>query len=517
MWDMLKDNKQGRILILTTHFMDEADILGDRIAIMAGGLIKCCGTSLFLKKRFGVGYNLIIAKESKSPNPAIEEFVFRKLPTATKLSEVSSEITFQIPQNESDKFEDFFTDLDNSLQLLRIKSYGVGVTTLEEVFLRVGKNEDHNKIKPIENKNISKDEEQKESNEGILKHSDRFVNKSDEDDSEEYSIADKSETGACNLFWLHFGALFIKRWLISIRQLKSFLLEILIPIILIISGLALASSSFLEDSPSISYNSSLYYTPQNLYYSKFSTGVDSDAMNKYMNYYSNNWKPILSEDIPMTSNFTHDIEVFETNVFDLNHGYDPDLHNAGSQLFYTLDTTNKPNTIRIIAFSNGYGRDSVAFNMQNILGATMKLTGSSYQFSTKGYPFPLTATAVAGAKAGSGSIVAFLFAIAFAMIPASVVSQIVGERENNVKHQQMISGASLSSYWISNYVVDFMKSLIPISVAIAFIYVFKVDLPDAWILFLLFAVSIHPFTYATSFLFKNENKAQTYTILFHVF
>ena len=147
----------------------------------------------------------------------------------------------------------------------------------------------------------------------------------------------------------------------------------------------------------------------------------------------------------------------------------------------------------------------------------MKLTGSSYQFSTKGYPFPLTATAVAGAKAGSGSIVAFLFAIAFAMIPASVISQIVGERENNVKHQQIISGASLSSYWISNYAVDFMKSLIPISVAIAFIYVFKVDLPDAWILFLLFTVSIHPFTYATSFLFKNENKAQTYTILFHVF
>ena len=39
-WDMLKNNKQNKILILTTHFMDEADILGDRIAIMAGGVIK---------------------------------------------------------------------------------------------------------------------------------------------------------------------------------------------------------------------------------------------------------------------------------------------------------------------------------------------------------------------------------------------------------------------------------------------------------------------------------------------
>jgi ABC-type multidrug transport system ATPase subunit len=45
--------------------MDEADILGDRIAIMAEGKVKCCGSSLFLKKRFGVGYNLVIAKKSR--------------------------------------------------------------------------------------------------------------------------------------------------------------------------------------------------------------------------------------------------------------------------------------------------------------------------------------------------------------------------------------------------------------------------------------------------------------------
>lgn len=37
LWEMLKKNKAGRIVILTTHYMDEADILGDRIAIMAEG------------------------------------------------------------------------------------------------------------------------------------------------------------------------------------------------------------------------------------------------------------------------------------------------------------------------------------------------------------------------------------------------------------------------------------------------------------------------------------------------
>lgn len=52
----------GRTMLLTTHFMDEADLLGDRIAIMAGGELQCCGTSFFLKKKYGAGYSLIMDK-----------------------------------------------------------------------------------------------------------------------------------------------------------------------------------------------------------------------------------------------------------------------------------------------------------------------------------------------------------------------------------------------------------------------------------------------------------------------
>lgn len=74
--------------------MDEADILGDRIAIMAEGKVKCCGSSLFLKKRFGVGYNLVIAKKTRENAPQIDAFVLNKIPNSIKLSEVSSEMTF---------------------------------------------------------------------------------------------------------------------------------------------------------------------------------------------------------------------------------------------------------------------------------------------------------------------------------------------------------------------------------------------------------------------------------------
>lgn len=58
LWALLKSKKAGRIILLTTHFMDEADILADRKAIVSSGKLKCCGSSLYLKTKFGIGYNL---------------------------------------------------------------------------------------------------------------------------------------------------------------------------------------------------------------------------------------------------------------------------------------------------------------------------------------------------------------------------------------------------------------------------------------------------------------------------
>uniref|UniRef100_A0A8D2H7N5 ABC transporter domain-containing protein n=1 Tax=Urocitellus parryii TaxID=9999 RepID=A0A8D2H7N5_UROPR len=53
-WDLLRTYKQDRTILLTTHYMDEADALGDRIAIMATGSLQCCGSSIFLKHLYGL-------------------------------------------------------------------------------------------------------------------------------------------------------------------------------------------------------------------------------------------------------------------------------------------------------------------------------------------------------------------------------------------------------------------------------------------------------------------------------
>uniref|UniRef100_A0A4X1TL19 ABC transporter domain-containing protein n=2 Tax=Sus scrofa TaxID=9823 RepID=A0A4X1TL19_PIG len=53
-WDVLQQFKHKRTILLTSHYMDEADILGDRIAIMVKGTLQCCGSSIFLKKIYGL-------------------------------------------------------------------------------------------------------------------------------------------------------------------------------------------------------------------------------------------------------------------------------------------------------------------------------------------------------------------------------------------------------------------------------------------------------------------------------
>lgn len=63
MWSILQKRKHGKVILLTTHFMDEADILADRKAVVSRGRLRCCGSSLFLKNKFGIGYHLTLVLE----------------------------------------------------------------------------------------------------------------------------------------------------------------------------------------------------------------------------------------------------------------------------------------------------------------------------------------------------------------------------------------------------------------------------------------------------------------------
>ena len=99
-WNVIQGNKAGRTILLTTHFLEEADILCDRISIMAKGAVRCCGSSMYLKGLFGVGYNLTVVKAPGCDAASLEATIARHLPAPGAyrvLSNVGAEMAFQVP------------------------------------------------------------------------------------------------------------------------------------------------------------------------------------------------------------------------------------------------------------------------------------------------------------------------------------------------------------------------------------------------------------------------------------
>lgn len=62
MWDIILAERAKRSIILTTHFLDEGDVLADHIVILSKGRIKCQGTGAELKTRFGEGYRVHVPR-----------------------------------------------------------------------------------------------------------------------------------------------------------------------------------------------------------------------------------------------------------------------------------------------------------------------------------------------------------------------------------------------------------------------------------------------------------------------
>ena len=120
-WTVLQKFKQEKqcSILLTTHFMDEADFLGDRIAIMSRGQLRCCGSPLFLKSKYDSGYNLVINKETSNLKLTESDLsnrfitvIQRHIPNAKLNSNINSEISFVLPKEDASKFALLFDDLD---------------------------------------------------------------------------------------------------------------------------------------------------------------------------------------------------------------------------------------------------------------------------------------------------------------------------------------------------------------------------------------------------------------------
>ena len=126
-WSLLKQKKEGKTILLTTHFMDEADLLGDRKAIISHGALRCYGSSLFLKSRFGQGYHLTMVLKQEAQLSQIDELVSENVPDAEKARLYGKELSYILPFDKVHAFPKLFGSIEDDIKgngPLGIDSYG---------------------------------------------------------------------------------------------------------------------------------------------------------------------------------------------------------------------------------------------------------------------------------------------------------------------------------------------------------------------------------------------------------
>ncbi|XP_047446367.1 retinal-specific phospholipid-transporting ATPase ABCA4-like isoform X2 [Mugil cephalus] len=179
-WDLLLKYKAGRTVILSTHHMDEADLLSDRIAIISKGQLHCCGTPLFLKNCFGVGFYLTLVRRMKdlkikendcdcasdcscscsictkykdqSQNQfqqldrvldgdidSITGLIHHHVPEAKLIEMIGQELTYLLPSKgfKHRAYASLFRELEETLDDMGLSSFGISDTSLEEIFIKV--------------------------------------------------------------------------------------------------------------------------------------------------------------------------------------------------------------------------------------------------------------------------------------------------------------------------------------------------------------------------------------------
>ena len=502
LWEILKRQTDGKIIILTTHYMEEASVLGKRIGIINAGKMKCIGSPLFLIEKYGKFMSLNVTKEEDCDSNTIIEFI-KNNAEDIEYEALSEEIMFRIPiknENSGKKtnfdLKSFFTKFDDNVKKLRIKSYSVSMPTLEDVFLNVAA-EDNNNIK-------SKEElEQQQENDKILYNSNL---------REDYTKNSK--------FLNDFKISMKRRYLITIRDIKGFLMEILCPIILTLFGLLLSKIEigYKSGPVEVSFEE---LGKQNIIYSSY------DDTNINLNDF-------ILEDIPSTKiegltidNFPDKkdaVKEYINKIYEIQKDTEDsskkevdmasDDYTGYFGSLFMLDVDNSNKKYEFIIALNARVRQGLPIYSHYFLKHILeKACGKKLSITFTHYPLPMTHDLSETKSFGNKIAIVLFLAIALALIPANFITIFVKERANNSKHLMRISGINITSYWIVNYIFELVKYYFTGGVCLLLLYLFDAYKDYLYISYITLGPSLVSSTYCLSFFFNNESDAQNIVIL----
>eukprot|EP00106_Octopus_bimaculoides_P004174 XP_014771616.1 PREDICTED: ABC transporter A family member 1-like [Octopus bimaculoides] len=466
MWELLKKYKKNHCILLTTHFMDEADILSDRKAIISKGKLQCYGSSLFLKYNYGIGYHLNIhlttSMFTSSPHPE------------DKINSILMILFSDILRSLEEK-ENGVTKAEN----LGIKSYGVSMTTLEDVFFQIGQEET---VKESSEEPDDSNELAPMANAASVPH----VNYVKNANFQRY-------TGLLKVFFFN-----------HVRHPLFVVFGMLLPNLLVLVSILLnkyMDSSDNENKPVQLDITSLLYDyaglaqsstkPQFLIYN--TTTADADINN-------------------VTEHIGHVVSINRTNVDLLTVA----PHYIGSNFHWVSNQTLAADQLANTAIFNSTAVHAIPTIANFITNTLLNMGGNLpvFNISTNNWPWPkLRNTA---AVSGKTFATVYVLSFAFLVLSNGAGIQVVKDYEFNIRSQLRVSGISNSIYWAAKRTLDLGNALIPVIFLLIIILAFQVDnLNSAGSIICLMLICFtytacnQQFSYILSYAFKNFESCQS--------
>ena len=599
-WTLLRnpDVLRGRVIVLTTHYMEEADILGDSVAIMHKGCLHSWGSAFFLKSRLGVGYNMSVAM-NKGCVPEQVEGIVRRHVNRTEISRLSctgTELRLRLPMDSTPEdefvqmaqklgvtyngnasklkgdiitamqkganaetcerilgnvrtlscFPAMFDELEAQKSTLKVEGYGVGVTTLEEVFMRIALECSEEDVELGEVKNPL--EQLQKQQQGVP--SDASVTMSDRDAEDMspkassvndgmpsptassngrrqsridipydfgdlYTITNKQEPPKADLplYSDQVHGMFMKRVRCGIRDKRTVCFQYVVPIVFIILALILGSLGP-PNQPAMAL------TPNNVFKHPFLSFAATRAMQKDELFH-----PVNMPGFEGYINATHvntnttDWKSFGTYLRQTMNTRPRDINRQVGYAYLDEKVEAQPVIYENATFIHALPTGILAYD-----NARLKLkAGASARITVHNHPLPFGDYAKKIIQGVQVMITGIFIMIPFTFIPSNFVSFVVKERECKAKHVQVVSGAHLVAYWASSFMFDFLAYLV--TIFLAFVIFFIANRKEfigsasvffaTFTIFILYGVSAILSSYFMSFLFASHTTAQNAVMSFN--
>nr|XP_048316362.1 phospholipid-transporting ATPase ABCA3-like isoform X3 [Myodes glareolus] len=489
-WDLLQQYKENRTILLTTHHMDEADVLGDRIAILVMGTLKCCGSSLFLKKLFGVGYHLVMVKTLECDVEKTSELIRNYIPAAEMEMNIAAELSFILPKEYTHRFAELFVEIEKRQEELGIIGFGVSMTTMDEVFFKVSNLEDLKLNTESAHLTSTEDQSTNEYNQNmnVPRNFDR------KNYPRRYSNSSLNTGWA--LYAQQFRAMLIKRAVFSWRHWKLLLLQLLA-----LLGL-------------------MYLLMRGISFSK--PREPGRVMD--LEQYGETIVPFsISGDPDLTKNLTKNLEI-------MLKAKKQELHDVQGDVQGYLLRNKKCIYSCIIALSLTVTRDKKEFTfwfnneayhspslslsvLENII--FMSLSGPDATITVSNTPQPQRVTENKYNKQSTSALqIVFNLLFGMSIFTSGFCLMTVTERVSKAKHIQFVSGVYTFNFWLSALLWDLIIHFVACALLLLVFLITDVDILleqyhflDTLLILLLFGWSVIPFIYLLSYLYSSSTSA----------